>query len=68
MSLQPYIDEDACLAHGDCAQVAPGVFTVTDIAHVTGTATDDVLRKAARACPAGAILLLDADTGEEVDP
>jgi ferredoxin len=68
MSLRPYIDEDACLAHGDCAHVAPGVFTVTDVAEVTGTAPDDVLRKAARACPAGAIVLLDADTGEEVDP
>ncbi len=68
MTLSPYIDEDACLAHGDCALVAPGVFTVTDIAEVTGSAPDDVLRKAARACPAGAIVLLDADTGEEVDP
>ena len=37
MTLSPYIDEDACLAHGDCALVAPGVFTVTDIAEVTGT-------------------------------
>jgi ferredoxin len=68
MSLIPQIDEDACLAHGDCADVAPGVFTVTDIAHVTGGAPDDVLRRAARACPAGAIVLLDAETGEEVDP
>jgi ferredoxin len=68
MTLTPLIDEDACLAHGDCAQVAPGAFSVTDVAHVTGTAPDDVLRKAARACPAGAIVLLDADTGEEVDP
>jgi ferredoxin len=68
MSLTPYVDEHACLAHGDCALVAPDVFTVTDIAEVTGTAPDDVLRKAARACPAGAIFLLDADTGEEVDP
>jgi ferredoxin len=68
MTLLPHIDEDACLAHGDCAHAAPGVFTVTDIAHVTGSAPDDVLRTAARACPAGAIVLLDADTGEEVDP
>jgi len=68
MSLRPLIDEDACLAHGDCVQVAPQVFTVTDIAEVTGTGPDDLLRQAARACPAGAIVLLDADTGEEVDP
>ena len=68
MTLIPEIVEGACLAHGDCALVAPGVFTVDDIAHVTGSAPDDVLREAARACPAGAIVLLDADTGEEVDP
>jgi len=68
MSLRPLIDEDACLGHGDCVHVAPGVFTVTDIAEVTGTGPDDLLRQAARACPAGAIVLLDADTGEEVDP
>ena len=68
MTLLAQIDEDACLAHSDCAQVAPGVFTVTDIAEVTGTGPDELLRQAARACPAGAIVLLDADTGEEVDP
>ena len=68
MTLRPLIDEDACLAHGDCAHVAPGVFTVTDVAEVTGAGPDDLLRQAARACPAGAIVLVDTATGEEVDP
>ena len=68
MTLRPLIDEDACLAHGDCEHVAPQVFTVNDIAEVTGPGPDHLLRQAARACPAGAIVLLDADTGEEVDP
>jgi len=27
MTLRPLIDEDACLAHGDCAHVAPEVFS-----------------------------------------
>jgi ferredoxin len=68
MTLIPRIDEHACLGHGDCAVVAPDAFRVDDIAVVTGTAPDDVLREAAHACPAGAIMLFDADTGEEIDP
>lgn len=62
------IDEGACLAHGDCEHVAPHVFYVTDIAELRGPGTDDELRTAARACPAGAIRLFDETTGEEVDP
>jgi ferredoxin len=67
MTLLPRIDELACCAHGDCAAIAPQVFTVDEIATVTGTAPDDVLIEAARACPAAAIELVDADTGEPVD-
>ena len=67
MTLIPRIDEHVCLAHGDCAPVAPEAFRVDDVAVVTGTATDDRLREAARACPAGTVLLFDAETGEEVD-
>jgi ferredoxin len=68
MTLVPEIDTFACVAHGDCAVVAPQVFRVDDVAVVTGTAPDDVLIEAARACPAGAIVLVDEETGEEVDP
>lgn len=68
MTLLPQIDDHACLAHGDCAHVAPDVFAVSDVAEVVGTGPDELLRQAARACPAGAIILIDADTGEEVDP
>jgi len=67
MTLIPQIDEMACCAHGDCAAVAPGVFEVDEIAVVTGTAPDEVLIEAARACPAAAIALVDADSGEPVD-
>jgi hypothetical protein len=38
-----------------------------DIADVVGQGTDDQVRAAARACPASAILLFDAETGEEID-
>jgi ferredoxin len=67
MTLIARIDEDACLAHGDCAEVAPQAFAVGDVAEVIGDAPDELLRAAARACPAGAIVLIDADTGAEID-
>jgi ferredoxin len=67
MTLLPRIDEMACCAHGDCAAVAPDVFAVDEIAVVTGTGPDELLLAAARACPAAAIELIDADTGEPVD-
>jgi ferredoxin len=66
MTLVPEIDTLACLGHGDCAVVAPQAFRVDDLAVVIGEAPDDVLREAARACPAGAIVLYDAESGEEV--
>ena len=62
------VDEFACSAHGDCAVVAPDVFRVEDIAEVVGTAPLDVLVKAAEACPAMAITVVDDETGEQVYP
>ena len=56
-------------ATATASHAAPGVFALNgDIAELVGPGTDEQLRAAARACPAGAILLFDADTGEEVDP
>jgi ferredoxin len=69
MTLNVQIDDGACLVHGDCVHAAPGVFELRgDIAEVIAPGTDEQLKAAARACPAGAILLFDAATGEEVDP
>ena len=67
MTLLPRIDELACCAHGDCAAIAPDVFTVDEIAVVTGPGPDELLIEAARACPAMAIELRDAATGDPVD-
>ena len=67
MTLLPRIDDLACCGHGDCAAIAPGVFRVDEIAEVIGSGPDDLLREAARACPAAAIELVDAATGELVD-
>jgi ferredoxin len=68
MTLNPHIDELACAAHGDCALAAPGVFTIEDIAIVTGTGSDDQILQAASSCPAGAITVTNARTGEQVYP
>ena len=62
------VDEFSCSAHGDCAAVAPEVFRIDDIAEVVGSAPVDVLVKAAEACPAMAITVVDEDTGEQVYP
>jgi ferredoxin len=53
------IDEAACSAHGDCAAIAPQVFRVDDTAVVIGDGPDELVREAARACPAAAIVLID---------
>ena len=68
MTLTAHVDEFACAAHGDCAIAAPGVFTIDDIAVVTGEGSDEAILAAARACPAGAITVTDKATGEEVYP
>jgi ferredoxin len=68
MTLIPTVDEFACAAHGDCALVAPAIFTVEEIAIVSGHGSDESVLAAARACPAGAITVTDAQTGEQVFP
>jgi len=67
MTLLPRVDEFACCGHGDCAAIAPGLFRVDEIAVVTGSGPDALVLEAARACPAMAIEVVDADTGEPVD-
>ena len=68
MTFIPLVDEFACAAHGDCALAAPSVFTVDDIAFVTGEGSDEEILAAARACPAGAIAVIDKDTGARIYP
>jgi ferredoxin len=43
------------------------VFRVDEIAVVTGSGPDELVLEAARACPAMAIEVVDADTGAPVD-
>ena len=51
MSYTIEIDEDACSAHGDCADLAPEVFELDDVARVIGTGPDELVLAAAEICP-----------------
>jgi ferredoxin len=64
----PKVDEYACAGHGDCAAIAPGVFAVDEIATVIGHGPAKDILEAAQMCPAAAITVVDADTGEQVYP
>jgi len=68
MSYIPKIDRGACAAHGDCVDVAPGVFALGETAEVIGEGPDDLILRAAEACPALAIEVIDSETGETVYP
>ncbi len=65
------IDRDSCISSGNCVADSPGAFDFDDddIAAVkagAGELPDDRLLRVARNCPAGAIVLRDAD-GHEID-
>jgi ferredoxin len=62
------IDEGVCAAHGDCVDVAPEVFELADVAVVIGSGPDELLLRAAEACPSTAIRLVDSETDEQVYP
>ncbi len=64
------IDERACAAHGDCLDLAPTAIALSDddVAIAIGSAPEDVLVRAAEACPSVAISVVDADSGEQLYP
>ncbi len=64
------IDERACAAHGDCLEIAPQAFALSDddVAIAIGTAPADLLVEAAEACPSVAISVVDADSGDQLYP
>ncbi len=68
MSYLIEIDEAACLAHGDCAEIAPDAFELDEVVRVVGTAPDAVLLEAAESCPSTAIRILDGATREQIYP
>lgn len=68
MTLLPLIDPNACAAHGDCADLAPQIFAVEDVAVVIGTGPDELMLAAAQACPTTAIRIVDPQTREQLYP
>jgi ferredoxin len=68
MPLRAEVEEDLCLAHGDCAAVAPAIFQVDDVAKVIGEGPPELILAAARACPECAITVVDDESGEVVYP
>lgn len=68
MGYRAVIDEDICAAIGNCAEIAPQVFVVGEIAAVVGDGPDDLLLEAARRCPSVAISIVDDETGKRIYP
>ncbi len=63
------IDESACLAHGDCAELAPDVFRLERRRdRDRGRAPSSGCSPIAEACPAAAIIDVDEQTGEQAYP
>jgi ferredoxin len=66
------VDRDVCMSSGKCVADAPDVFRFDDdeIAEIVPGATqpsDERILDLARACPAGALVVTDVDSGEEID-
>lgn len=66
------VDLNRCVGSTLCVHFAPGTFELDDEgqARVVGTPEDDddVVMEAASQCPQSAIILRDAETGEQVFP
>lgn len=65
------IDREACISSGNCVADSPSAFDFDDddiavAKDEVGELADDRLLRVARNCPAGAIILHDAE-GNEVD-
>jgi ferredoxin len=70
--LEIRIIREDCIGDGACADEAPGTFEIDGhgIACVRRIVTDDpeTILKSARACPTDAIVVVDAETGEQLVP
>ena len=66
------IDRGRCVGFGTCVDVAPGIFSFDDegkaLAPHEGEFPPQRLLDAAKGCPALAILVLNADSGDAVYP
>ena len=70
--LKVRVDPDKCVGSTICVQISPKVFTLNEerqstVADAAGD-TPEAIRKAAEECPLAAIILEDAETGEQLFP
>jgi ferredoxin len=69
VTLVALIDPNACIAHGECEEVAPGVFRVEDdLSVVVGDGPDELMLAAAEACPTDAIRIVELETRRQRYP
>ncbi len=66
------VNRGRCIASGDCAELAPGVFQLdadgkSEVYNPAG-ASDQLIVAAARACPAKAITVIDEESGTQLFP
>lgn len=65
------VDKDTCIGSAVCVGIAPGRFALDARQRSEPAAAeidpDEAVRDAAASCPAEAISLVDADSGERVD-
>jgi ferredoxin len=66
------VDRDLCFGFGDCVDSAPGVFELDGeeksvIVDPDGADRDEILTAASN-CPVDAIIIVDDETGEQLQP
>lgn len=72
MTYRIEVDGEICMSSGRCVAEDPERFRFDDeeVAETVPGAPplpDDSALRLARSCPSGALLVFDADTGEEID-
>lgn len=72
MSYRTTVERDVCMSAGKCVADAPDLFRfdakeIAEPVQRALPATDERMLALARACPSGALRVLDAQTGDDVD-
>jgi ferredoxin len=66
------VDRELCFGFGDCVDSAPGVFELDDeeksvVVDPDGADRDQII-EAAGNCPVDAIIIVDSESGEQIQP
>ena len=66
------VDRELCYGFGDCVDSAPGVFQLDDddksvVVDPNAQPRDDIVTAAAN-CPVDAIIIVDEESGEQLQP